>query len=119
MAGEQQLTKWIFSSNRDNRTYLSPLQLKATAELVAVSQLSSYQPAKPFLLVGHGSKPFSKNRGDEWSLRAFASMPSTAIFLRVRAEIKNLLCELARNAKIWGARASEHSFKFWEQIEQR
>ena len=30
-------------------------------ELVAVSQLSSYQPAKPFLLVGHGSKPFSKN----------------------------------------------------------
>ena len=30
-------------------------------ELVAVSQLSSYQPAKPFLLVGHGIKPFSKN----------------------------------------------------------
>ena len=29
--------------------------------IVAVSQLSSYQPAKPFLLVGHGSKPFSKN----------------------------------------------------------
>ena len=27
-------------------------------------------------------------RGDEWSLRAFASMPSTAIFLRARAEIK-------------------------------
>ena len=39
--------------------------------------------------------------GDEWSLRAFASMPSTAIFLRARAEIKNLLCELASNAKIW------------------
>ena len=39
-------------------------------------------------------------RGDEWSLRAFASMPSTAIFLRARVEIKNLLCELARNAKI-------------------
>ena len=36
------------------------------------------------------------SRGDEWSLRAFASMPSTAIFLRARAEIKNLLCELAR-----------------------
>ena len=34
-------------------------------------------------------------RGDEWSLREFASMPSTAIFLRTRAEIKNLLCELA------------------------
>ena len=32
-------------------------------------------------------------RGDEWSLRAFASMPSTAIFLRAQAEIKNLLCE--------------------------
>ena len=32
-------------------------------------------------------------RGDEWSLRAFASMPSTAIFLRARAEKKNLLCE--------------------------
>ena len=27
-------------------------------------------------------------RGDEWSLRAFASMPSTAVFLRARAEIK-------------------------------
>ena len=27
-------------------------------------------------------------RGDEWSLRAFTSM-----FLRARAEIKNLLCE--------------------------
>ena len=51
-------------------------------------------------------------RVDEWSLRAFASMLSTAIFLRARAEIKNLLCELARNAKIWGARASEHLFKF-------
>ena len=58
-------------------------------------------------------------RDDEWSLRAFTSMPSTAIFLRARAEIKNLLCELASNAKIWGARASEHSFKFCEQIEQR
>ena len=65
-------------------------------------------------------------RGDEWSLRAFASMPSTAIFLRARAEIKNLLCELASNTKIWGARASEHSFnilranrakvKFCEQL---
>ena len=29
-------------------------------ELVAVSQLSSYQPSKPFLLFGHGSKPLSK-----------------------------------------------------------
>ena len=57
--------------------------------------------------------------GDEWSLQAFASMPSTAIFLRAQAEIKNLLCELASNAKIWGARASKHSFKFCEQIEQR
>ena len=55
-------------------------------------------------------------RGDEWSLQAFAS---TAIFLRAQAETKNLLCELASNAKIWGARASEHSFKFCEQIEQR
>ena len=58
-------------------------------------------------------------RSDEWSLRAFASMPSTEIFLRARTEIKNLLCELASNAKIWGARAREHSFKFCEQIEQR
>ena len=56
------------------------------------------------------------SRGDEWSLRAFASMPSTAIFLRAQAEIKNLLCELASNAKIWGARASKHSFKFCEQL---
>ena len=32
-------------------------------------------------------------------------------FLRARAEIKNLLCELASKAKIWGARASEHSFR--------
>ena len=60
-----------------------------------------------------------QRRGHEWSLRAVASMPSTAIFLRARAEIKNLLCEIASNAKIWGARASEHSFKFCEQIEQR
>ena len=59
---------------------------------------------------------FRLNRGDEWSLRAFAGMPSTAIFLRARAEIKKLLCELASNAKIWGARASEHSFKFCEQL---
>ena len=44
---------------------------------------------------------------------------STAIFLRAGAEIKNLLCELASNAKIGGARASEHSFKFCEQIKQR
>ena len=58
-------------------------------------------------------------RSDEWSLRAFASMPSTEIFLRARAEIKNLLCKLASNAKIWGARASELSFKFCEQMEQR
>ena len=36
---------------------------------------------------------------------------STAIFLRARAEIKELLCELASNAKIWGARATEHLFK--------
>ena len=33
------------------------LQLKGTVELVEVSQLSSYQPSKPFLLFGHGSKP--------------------------------------------------------------
>ena len=26
--------------------------------------------------------------------------------------IKNLLCELVSNAKIWGARTSEHSFNF-------
>ena len=39
-------------------------------------------------------------------------MPSTAIFLRAGVEIKNLLCEVASNAKTWGARASEHSFKF-------
>ena len=31
----------------------------------------------------------------------------------------NLLCKLASNAKIWGARASVHSFKFCEQIKQR
>ena len=33
-------------------------------------------------------------------MRALASMPSTAIFWRARAEIKNLLCELASNAKL-------------------
>ena len=58
----------------------------------------------------------AKFRGDEWSLRAFVSMPSTAIFLGARAEIKHLLCELASNAKTWGARASEYSFKFCEQL---
>ena len=41
-------------------------------------------------------------RGDDWSLQAFASVPSTAIFLRARAEIKNLLCELASNCKNLG-----------------
>ena len=67
----------------------------------------------------HFSTPWSeqtRSRGNEWSLRAFASMPSTAIFLRARAEIKNLLCELVGNAKIWEARASKHSFKFCEQL---
>ena len=32
---------------------------------------------------------------------------------------KKLLCKLANNAKIWGAQASEPSFKCCEQIEQR
>ena len=41
---------------------------------------------------------FAYLRGDEWSLRTFASMPSAAIFLR--------------------ARASEHSFKFCEKIDR-
>ena len=40
-------------------------------------------------------------------------------FLRAQAKMKNLLCEPASNAKIWGARASKHLFKFCEQIEQR
>ena len=35
------------------------------------------------------------NRGDEWSLRAFASMPSTAIFLRARAAIKKFALRAA------------------------
>ena len=71
---------------------------------------------------GQGCSPrygLPPSRGDEWSLRAYASMPSTVIFLRARAEIKNLLCELVSNAKIWGAQESEQSFKFCEQIEQR
>ena len=65
-------------------------------------------------------------RGDEWSLRAFASMPSTAIFLRARAEIKNLLCELASNCKNLGStskralvkilRANRTKVKFCEQL---
>ena len=55
-------------------------------------------------------------RGDEWSLRAFASMPSTAIFLQTQAEIKNLLCKLASNAKIWGARASETCLNFVSKL---
>ena len=50
-----------------------------------------------------------KKRGDEWSLRAFASMPSTAIFLRARVEIQSLLCELASNAKIWEACTSKRA----------
>ena len=36
-------------------------------------------------------------RGDEWSSRACRAL---RFFLRARAEIKNLLCELASNAKI-------------------
>ena len=38
-------------------------------------------------------------RGDEWSLRAFASMPNTAIFLRARAEIKNCFASLRTTQK--------------------
>ena len=37
----------------------------------------------------------TRSRGDEWSLRAFASMPCTAIFLRARAEIKNFALRAA------------------------
>ena len=37
----------------------------------------------------------TRRRGDEWSLRAFASMPCTAIFLRARAEIKNFALRAA------------------------
>ena len=40
-------------------------------------------------------------------------------FVSTSRNKKKLLCELASNEKIWGARASEHSFKFCEQIEQR
>ena len=68
--------------------------------------MASKEQARKFH-IGNPSLP--RSRGDKWSLRAFASMPNTAIFLRARAEIKNLLCELASNAKIWGARASEHT----------
>ena len=39
------------------------------------------------------SSSLNSKRGDEWSLQAFTSMLSTAIFLRARAEIKNLLCK--------------------------
>ena len=38
-------------------------------------------------------------RGDEWSLRAFASMPNTAIFLRAWAEIKNCFASLRTTQK--------------------
>ena len=46
----------------------------------------------PELLAFHRTQRM-RIRGDEWSLRAFASVPSTAIFFRALAEIKNLLCE--------------------------
>ena len=52
LAGEQKLI------------YLSPLQLKATVELVAVSQLSLYQPVKAFLLqLGIVVNPFQRIPG--------------------------------------------------------
>ena len=38
-------------------------------------------------------------RGHEWSLRAFASMPSTAIFLGARTEIKNCFASLRATQK--------------------
>ena len=41
----------------------------------------------------------SINRVDEWSLRAFASMPRTAIFLRARAEIKICFASLRATQK--------------------
>ena len=37
----------------------------------------------------------TRSRGDEWSLRAFASMACTAIFLRARAEIKKFALRAA------------------------
>ena len=37
----------------------------------------------------------TRSRGDKWSLRAFASMPCTAIFLQARAEIKNFALRAA------------------------
>ena len=40
-----------------------------------------------------------KMRGDEWSLRAFPSMPSTAIFLRAQAEIRNFFASLRATQK--------------------
>ena len=48
------------------------------------------------------------SRGDEWSLRAFASMPSTAIFLRARAELKKIAlraCDQRKNLGTTSKRA--------------
>ena len=39
------------------------------------------------------------SRGDEWSSRVFASMPSTAIFLRTRAQIKSCFASLRATQK--------------------
>ena len=41
-------------------------------------------------------------RGDEWSLRAFASVPSTAIFLRARAEIKKFALRACEQLQKFG-----------------
>ena len=41
-------------------------------------------------------------RGDEWSLRAFASMPSTAIFSRAQAEIKKFALRACEQLQKFG-----------------
>ena len=94
----------------------------ATSQLIKITYFQEYPRLGQFTFSWVNNSQDSNGdiiRGDEWSLRAFASMPSSEIFLRAWADIKNLLCKLASNAKIWGARASKHSFKFCKQIEQR
>ena len=87
------LNAWqlLLEQYQSSRLNIHPFLLKTESLDSAMLELWL---AKPSFNMSHYTMLYKPMvGGDEWSLRAFASMPSTAIFLRARAEIKNLLCE--------------------------
>ena len=78
-------------------------------------------------IVFDGTKPTGVyERGDEWSLRAFASMPSTAIFLASTSRNKKIALQACEQRKNLGStskralvqilRANRGKVKFCEQL---